>query len=82
MECESEGKISYDHAIEIAATSQNSLAGESRGKWQTVARVNLGSEILGGEVLFNKVFKKELAATLGAHHLWQLSVLNATSSNQ
>ena len=45
MERESEGKISYDHAIEAAASSQNSLAGESRGKWHTVARVNLGPEI-------------------------------------
>ena len=45
MERESEGKISYDHAIEAAASSQNSLAGESRGKQQTVARVNLGPEI-------------------------------------
>ena len=31
MERESERKISYDHAIEAAACSQNSLAGESRG---------------------------------------------------
>ena len=45
MERESEGKISYDHAIEAADSSQNSLAGESRGKWQIVARVNLGPEI-------------------------------------
>ena len=45
MECESEGKISYDHAIEAAASSQNSLVGESRGKWKTVARVNLDPEI-------------------------------------
>ena len=42
---EHEGKISYDHAIEIAASSQNSLAGGSRGKLQIVARVNLGPEI-------------------------------------
>ena len=40
MEPESEGKISYDHAIESAASFQNSLAGGSRGMWQTVARVN------------------------------------------
>ena len=45
MERESEGKISYDHAIEAAASSQNSLAGVSRGKWQTVAGVSLGPEI-------------------------------------
>ena len=45
MECESERKISHDHAIEIAASSQNSLAGGSRGKQQTVAKVNLGPEI-------------------------------------
>ena len=45
MERESEGKISYDHAIEAAASSQNSLAGGSRAKWQKVARVNLGPEI-------------------------------------
>ena len=45
MERESEGKISYDNAIEAAASFQNSLAGESRGKWQIVARVNLGPEI-------------------------------------
>ena len=45
MERESEGKISYDHAIEAADSSQNSLAGVSRGKCQTVARVNLGPEI-------------------------------------
>ena len=45
MESESEGKISYDHTIEAAASSQNSLAGESRGKWQTVAKVNLCPEI-------------------------------------
>ena len=45
MERESEGKISYDHAIEAAASSQNSLAGESRSKWQTVARLYLGPEI-------------------------------------
>ena len=40
-------KISYDHAIEAAASFQNSLAGESRGrgKRQTVARVNLDPEI-------------------------------------
>ena len=31
-ERENEGKISYDHAIEITATSQNSLAGGSRCK--------------------------------------------------
>ena len=45
MACESEGKICYDHAIEAAVSSQNSLAGESRGKCQTVAKVNLGPEI-------------------------------------
>ena len=45
MERESEGKISYDHAMEAAASSQNSLAGESRGKQQIVARVNLGPEL-------------------------------------
>ena len=45
MECESEGKISYDHAVEAALVLKNSLAGESRGKCQTVARVNLGPEI-------------------------------------
>ena len=45
MEHESEGKISYDHVIEAAASYQNSLVGESRGKCQTVARVNLGPEI-------------------------------------
>ena len=44
MERESEENISYDYAIEIAASSQNSLAGGSRGK-QMVARVNLGPEI-------------------------------------
>ena len=38
-------KISYDHAIKIAANSQNSLGGGSRGKRQTVTRVNLGPEI-------------------------------------
>ena len=41
MELESEGKISYDHTIEAATSSQKSLAGER----QTVARVNLGPEI-------------------------------------
>ena len=40
MERESDGKISYDHAIEIAATSQNSFAGGNSGKPQTVARVS------------------------------------------
>ena len=45
MERENEGKISYDHAIEIATSSQKSLARESRGKEQTVARVNLCPEI-------------------------------------
>ena len=45
MERENEGKISYDHAIEAALVLKNSLAGESRGKWQTDARVNLGTEI-------------------------------------
>ena len=45
MEHKSEGKIRYDHAIEAAANFQNSLTGESIGKWQTVARVNLGPEI-------------------------------------
>ena len=45
MDSESEGKINYDNTIEAAASSQNSLAGESRAKWQTVARVNLGPEI-------------------------------------
>ena len=46
MERESEGKISYDHASEAAASCQNSLAGESRGKRQTVARISLGPEIV------------------------------------
>ena len=32
MELECEGKIGYDHNIEIAASSQNSLACESSGK--------------------------------------------------
>ena len=45
MEFKSERKISCDHAIGIAASSQNSLAGGSRDKRQTVARVNLGPEI-------------------------------------
>ena len=45
MERENEGKICYDHAIEAAVSSKNSLAGESRGKCQTVAKVNLGPEI-------------------------------------
>ena len=45
MERESEGKISYDHTIENAASSQNSLAGRSRGKQQTIARDNFGPEI-------------------------------------
>ena len=66
MEHASEGKISYDHTIEIA--------GGSKGKRQAVARVNLGpeiaaillrilsgsicgnTEILGDEVLSKKVF--------------------------
>ena len=45
MELKSEEKISYDYAIEAAAGSQNSLAGESRPKQQTVARINLGPKI-------------------------------------
>ena len=59
MECESEGKISYDHAIEAAASSQNSLAGGSRGKWQTLARVNVGPEIAA------TLFKIQLGSTCG-----------------
>ena len=40
MERKNEEKISNDYAIEIAASSQNSLTGGS-GR-QTVARINLG----------------------------------------
>ena len=35
MERESEEKIGYDHAIEIAASSQNPLADGNRVEWQT-----------------------------------------------
>ena len=45
MEHENKRKISYNHAIEIAASFQNSLAGGSRGKRLTVVRLNLGPEI-------------------------------------
>ena len=45
MERKSEGKISYDHAIEIAASFLNSMASGSRSEQQAVARVNLGPEI-------------------------------------
>ena len=45
MERKSEGKICYDHAIEITASYQNLFAGGGKGKRQTVARVNLGPEI-------------------------------------
>ena len=37
--------VSYDLAIEIAASSQNSLAGGSRGERLTVAKVNLGPAV-------------------------------------
>ena len=38
-------KVSYDYVIEIAASSQNSLAGGSRRKWQIAAKINLGPKI-------------------------------------
>ena len=44
MESESEGKISYDHAIEAAASSQNSLAGESRGKGRQLPELILAQK--------------------------------------
>ena len=44
MEHKSEGKISYDHAIEIAATSQNSLAGGSKGKGRQLPELILAQK--------------------------------------
>ena len=96
MERESEEKISYNHAIEIAASSQNSLAGGSRGKCQTVARVNLGPEVaaillriveekkfLEMRCCLRKCFEKIFfKTTSGAHYFWQLSALADTTANQ
>ena len=78
------GKISYDHTIEIAANSHNSLAGGSRGEWQTAARVNLGPEFCQAVLVaiqkfleirccLRKCFEKNLQLFLGGHHWWQLS---------
>ena len=44
-----------EHAIEIAASSQNSLADESGGKHQTVARVNLGPDLAAALVAIQKL---------------------------
>ena len=60
MECESGENISYDYTTEIAANSQDSLAGGSRHKQQTVARINFGPKmaailrILSGAALVAK----------------------------
>ena len=78
MERESEGKISYDHAIEAAASSQNSLAGESRGKRQTVARVNLGPEIAA--ILLKILFGSACAEILRRYCLRKFVFFKGISS--
>ena len=44
MERESKGKISYDHTIEIAASSQKLLAGGSRDRRLTLPELILSQK--------------------------------------